>query len=125
MFGAPLNVWDIEVVREQGGTPQEYYLLSLEIDNDPELLARLKPKFQENIGSINRLILMEQRRPSPTDVSHQRVYTLEKPWLYSLQMHYIHSRYRADAWKKPALGVAFRKTAVHTAYIQDLRGMDY
>jgi hypothetical protein len=121
MFAAPLNVWNIDVYRENGGEPLSYFRLHLEIDNDPGLWSGLNDKIQGPIDHFPKLILFRQGLlVSGGNSIHQHVYTFRKPWLYSLERNFKSSTYTRRAWKNPVLGIAFEKNATHKAAIDDL-----
>ena len=117
---APLNVWNIEVYREQSGTPLSYYRLHIEIDDDPNLWKLLNDKLHGPVEHFDKLILFERRRKSPGDAAHPHVYAFRQPWLYSLERNFTNSINTARSWKKPVLGIAFEKSALHTAAVAGL-----
>jgi hypothetical protein len=121
MFGAPLNIWKMEVYRESGGTPLSYYRIHMNLDNDPDLFTRLNNKIraENRIERYPRLILIDWKTQYPHE------YRMYSPWLYSLESDYRPSKYPYDPWKGPTLGVAFDKTPDNKPVVERLLGFGY
>ena len=120
MFGAPLNIWKMEVYNERG-SGLSYHRIHMNLDDDPDLFTRLnnKIKAEKGIENYPRLILLDWKTQYPHE------YYAYKPWLYSLEMNYSPSRYPYDPWKGPTLGIAFDKTKANEHIIERLRGFGY
>jgi len=115
-----LGVRTMEVYHDQNGGQLAYYLLNIEIDNDPGLWRVLNEIVQGPVRYFDRLILVEQPNAMAPHEIHRHVYTFRKPWLYSFERNFNGSRYTARAWKKPVLSIAFDKSALNNAAIGDL-----
>jgi len=113
---APLNVWNMELFREQDGQPLSYFLLNVEIDDDPQLWRLLDERLHGPLEYFDRLILVDNGPSSPHHALHQHVYTFRKPWLFSLER-----KYTTRTWKKPVLGIAFEKTALNKAAVDHIQ----
>lgn len=118
--GGSLNVRNMEVYREQTAEPLAYFLLNIEIDNDPNLWRSLNGIIQGPLHYFDRVILLEQSQGLTRSPIHRDVYTFRKPWLYSLERDFNRSKFTALKWKKPVLSIAFDKSALNKAAIQDL-----
>ena len=114
-IGQAINVWNMEVIREQDDEPLSYYRFHIEIDDDPQLYVYLDAKLHGPVEYFDRVILMQEDRRGS---SQKHVYTFRKPWLYSLERN---SRYSGRSKKKPVLGIAFEKSAVNKSAVEHIK----
>lgn len=121
MWGAPLNIWEMELYHDRWGD-MGYYRIHMNLDDDPDLVERLKGKMKGPIHYYQRLIIMEGPQTRSVPVTTWREWYFYKVWLYSLQTDYRPSRYPYDPWPGFTLGIAFDKSKANDTSIGGLFG---
>lgn len=121
-FGAPLNIWKMELYQEQNGD-LGYSRVHMLIDDDADLAAKLKLKMSgASLDEYPRLIIMESPATRSVATDHWKEHYFYDAWLYSLQTDYRPSHYPFGIWKGWTLGIAFNKTAANRASTASLFG---
>jgi hypothetical protein len=119
-FGAPVNIWEMELDKESSDD-LGYYCIHMLIDNDLELAGRLKMKMSSGSGGeFQRLIVMESPKTRSVHADNWIEHSLYGAWLYSLQTDYSPEYYPFGIWKGWTLGIAFNKTKANEAAVAKL-----
>ena len=116
-FGAPLNIWAIELDWDHWNDRQ-YFVIHMQLDNDDNLGQRLmsKMKSEEGIYKYPRMIIMEARS------SAWREWVIEGAYLYSLEKNYRPSQYPHNPWLGWTLGIRFDKTKLNKGSVMGIFG---
>ena len=119
-FGAPLNIWKIELYKESNGD-LGYFRIHMLLDDDADLAGRLKMKISAGSGGeFQRLIIMEGPKTRSVQAEHWIEHYFYDAWLYSLQTDYSPSYYPFSTWKGTTLGIGLHKTKANIAAVQRL-----
>lgn len=112
LFGAPLNIWRMELDRDRYGGGK-YFHIHMQIDDDQNLSDRLMHRIRAETGieHFPRLIIMEKYG------DFWREYVFYKPFIDSLQTNYRPTQYPLDQWKGWTLGIAFEKSAANKSSV--------
>ena len=69
-FGAPLNIWKIELYSESTGD-LSYFRIHMLLDQDADLAGRLRMKMSgSSSGEFQRLIIMESPKTRAVETDH-------------------------------------------------------
>jgi hypothetical protein len=120
-FGAPLNIWKIELYNESNGDIG-YFRVHMLLDDDADLVASLRMKMSSSSNEFQRLIVMESPATRSVKTEYWREHYFYNAWLYSIQTDYKPSHYPFGSWKGWTLGIAFQKSAANRSAVANLFG---
>ena len=123
-FGAPLNVWRMQLERDRYGDRQYFYVWA-QLDDDPYIASRVMQVWNSHgewayegkgLKRFPRLIVME--RP----ISEWHEYVFYGPWLHGVATNssYRPGMYPYDNWKGLTLGIAFEKSKANQTSVNTL-----
>ena len=117
-FGAPLNIWKMELDLDRYGDRPKF-VIHMQIDDDESIANQLNQKIRSD-QKWPRLIIMEGPERRSISTTNWREWIFYQPYLYSLQKAYSPSQYPYDVWKGWTLGIAFDKSAANKASVRGL-----
>jgi len=122
-FGAPLNIWRIELDYDRW-QDRQYFVVNMQLDNDGDLAQRLMGKMKSEVGIYHypRMTIMEGPGHRSITTTVWREWVIEKPYLYSLQPDYSPSQYPYNVWKGWTLGIRFDKTKLNKSSVMGIFG---
>ena len=121
-FGAPLNIWKMELDKDDTGD-LAYFRVHMLIDDNADLAARLRMKISSSkTDTFQRLIIMESPKTRSIKTDYWKEHYVYDPWLYSLQTDYRPTHYPFGTWHGWTLGIAFYKTTANKSAVAHLFG---